>query len=75
LQNTLKNLIYAGAYAYGRRQGNTLKNPIYAGAYAYGRRQGVPVKGSASGSRIQTMAMEDWNVLIQDQVPAYIKSG
>lgn len=51
---------------------NTLKNPIYAGAYAYGRRQGTPVKGSASGSRIQKMAMEDWHVLIQDQVPAYI---
>jgi DNA invertase Pin-like site-specific DNA recombinase len=51
---------------------NTLKNPIYAGAYAYGRRQGIPVKGSASGSRIQKKAMEDWHVLIQDQVPAYI---
>ncbi|NJP08820.1 MAG: recombinase family protein [Leptolyngbyaceae cyanobacterium RU_5_1] len=51
---------------------NTLKNPIYAGAYAYGRRQGVPAKEEPSRTRTKKMAMEDWHVMIRDQLPAYI---
>lgn len=51
-----------------------LHHPVYAGAYVYGRREtnprkavpGQPGKGRRWGNR------EDWDVLIQDKLPAYI---
>jgi DNA invertase Pin-like site-specific DNA recombinase len=53
---------------------NLLHNPIYAGAYVYGRRPTDPRKkipGRPSTGR--TVAeIEDWEVLIKDQLPAYI---
>lgn len=53
---------------------NLLHNPIYAGAYAYGRRPTDPRKkipGRPSTGR--TIAgIDDWEVLLKDQLPAYI---
>jgi DNA invertase Pin-like site-specific DNA recombinase len=51
-----------------------LHNPIYAGAYSRGRQQidarcKVPGRPS-TGRRCQSMA--DWDVLLQDKLPAYI---
>jgi len=51
-----------------------LHNPIYAGAYAYGRRPTDPRKkipGRPSTGRT-VAGIEDWEVLIKDQLPAYI---
>jgi len=51
-----------------------LHHPIYAGAYAYGRRP-VTLPGAApgtSGRRRQWVPMDQWTVLIQDHLPAYI---
>ena len=53
---------------------NLLHNPIYAGAYAYGRRPTDPRKkipGRPSTGRT-VAGIEDWEVLIKDQLPAYI---
>jgi DNA invertase Pin-like site-specific DNA recombinase len=53
---------------------NLLKNPIYAGAYAYGRRQVDPRKqqpGRPTTGRL-TRRPQDYQVLLQDHVPAYI---
>lgn len=51
-----------------------LHHPIYAGAYAYGRRPGDPkakYKGEKKrGQRWKPMA--EWQVLIQNRLPAYI---
>jgi hypothetical protein len=53
---------------------NLLHNPIYAGAYAYGRRPTDPRKKipgrPATGRTVA--GMDDWEVLIKDQLPAYI---
>jgi DNA invertase Pin-like site-specific DNA recombinase len=53
---------------------NLLHNPIYAGAYAYGRRPTDPRKKipgrPATGRTVA--GIEDWEVLIKDQLPAYI---
>jgi len=51
-----------------------LHHPIYAGAYAYGRRP-VTLQGGAPGTpgrRRQWVPMDQWAVLIQDHLPAYI---
>lgn len=51
-----------------------LKHPIYAGAYARGRRRVDPrrrVVGQPHSGRI-SMARDQWDVLIQDRLPAYI---
>lgn len=54
---------------------NLLHHPIYAGAYSYGRRPTDPRKkipGRPSTGR--TVApMEEWEVLIKDHCPAYIR--
>jgi hypothetical protein len=53
---------------------NLLKHPIYAGAYAYGRRQVDPRKkqpGRPTTGRI-TRRRQDYHVLLQDHVPAYV---
>ena len=53
---------------------NLLHNPIYAGAYAYGRRPTDPRKKipgrPATGRTVA--GIDDWEVLIKDQLPAYI---
>jgi DNA invertase Pin-like site-specific DNA recombinase len=51
-----------------------LHHPIYAGAYAYGRRPCDPkAKYSASKNRGKKWKpMEEWKVLINDRLPAYI---
>ena len=51
-----------------------LRNPIYAGAYSYGRQQIDPrgkVPGRPSSGR-RCRSMDDWHVLLQDKLPAYI---
>ena len=53
---------------------NLLHNPLYAGAYADGRRPTDPRRrqpGRPSTGRT-VAAPEDWEVLIQDRLPAYI---
>jgi hypothetical protein len=53
---------------------NLLRNPIYAGAYAYGRRHTDPLH-KARGRQRRThpsRKMEQWKVLLQDRLPAYI---
>jgi DNA invertase Pin-like site-specific DNA recombinase len=53
---------------------NLLKNPLYAGAYASGRRQVDPRKkqpGRPTTGRL-TRRRQDYHVLLQDRVPAYI---
>lgn len=51
-----------------------LHNPIYAGAYAYGRRQVDPRRKKPgrprTGSRV--VSQDQWIVLIQNHLPAYI---
>lgn len=51
-----------------------LHHPIYAGAYSYGRRQTDPrrkVPGKPSTGQIPK-PMDQWLVLLQDRLPAYI---
>jgi Recombinase/Recombinase zinc beta ribbon domain len=48
---------------------NLLKNPLYAGAYAYGRRQVDPRRKQPG--RLPRRR-QDYHVLLQDHVPAYI---
>lgn len=51
-----------------------LRHPVYAGAYVYGRRETNPKKlvpGKPSRGR-RWASQEDWKVLIQDKLPAYI---
>ena len=51
-----------------------LHHPIYAGAYAYGRRPAAPPRayaGRPAHSR-KWVPMDQWAVLIQDQLPASI---
>lgn len=51
-----------------------LHHPVYAGAYVYGRRENNPSKmvaGQPSKGR-RWGKPEDWDVLIRDQLPAYI---
>ena len=53
---------------------NLLHNPIYAGAYVYGRRTVDRQRqrpGRPSTGRV-TNHPEDWDVLLKDQLPAYI---
>jgi len=53
---------------------NLLTHPAYAGAYAYGRRQQDPARqkpGRRSTGRV-VRAREEWHVLLQDRLPAYI---
>jgi DNA invertase Pin-like site-specific DNA recombinase len=53
---------------------NLLHNPIYAGAYVYGRRPTDPRKkipGRPSTGRT-VAGITNWDVLIKDQLPAYI---
>lgn len=52
---------------------NVLHHPIYAGAYAYGRRtKDAKNRFSQSKSYRPELPMEQWKVLIQDRLPAYI---
>jgi hypothetical protein len=53
---------------------NLLRNPIYAGAYVFGRRHANPQKNSYRRHRVNrpSLKMEDWKVLLQDRLPAYI---
>jgi DNA invertase Pin-like site-specific DNA recombinase len=46
-----------------------LKNPLYAGAYAYGR---TKVNRSKGSSKIKTLSMDQWIVLIKDHHQGYI---
>lgn len=51
-----------------------LRNPTYAGAYTHGRYQQNPCRklsGKPDSGRFHA-PMEDWLVLIQDKLPAYI---
>lgn len=51
-----------------------LSHPIYAGAYSHGRQQIDPrgkVPGRPSTGR-RCQSMDDWHVLLQDKLPAYI---
>lgn len=51
-----------------------LHHPMYAGAYVYGRRSSDP-KAKFSGQRERRerrKPMEQWTVLLQDRLPAYI---
>jgi hypothetical protein len=53
---------------------DVLHHPIYAGAYSYGRREYNPrkiVPGKPGRGR-RWAARGDWEVLIQDRLPAYI---
>ena len=53
---------------------NMLNNPAYAGAYAVGRSLRDPKKrkpGRAGSGRTK-LPMEQWAVLLQDRIPAYI---
>src|SRR5271157_1712752 len=51
-----------------------LHHPIYAGAYVYGRRTSDPRKRipGRRGTGRAWAAPEDWQVLLKDQLPAYI---
>ena len=52
---------------------NILISPIYAGAYVYGRRS---FKGGRKGRFVRSNPsrnQDDWEVLIKDRLPAYIK--
>lgn len=51
-----------------------LHHPFYAGAYTFGRRRENPKLGKSAGNhpRKKWMPMEEWEVLIQDHLPAYI---
>lgn len=51
-----------------------LHNPTYAGAYAHGRRRVDPQKKreGRSGSGRVVVPLEEWPVLLQDRLPAYI---
>ncbi len=60
LQNMLKNPIYAGAYAYGRRRVDPRK-----------KKPGRPRAGYVS----RPTPSEDWHVLLKDRLPAYISWG
>jgi len=51
-----------------------LHHPIYYGAYVYGRRKTDPkkiVKGSPNSGRVWA-SPDQWDVLIEDKLPAYI---
>lgn len=51
-----------------------LHHPIYYGAYVYGRRKTDPkkvVKGNPNSGRVWASS-ENWDVLIEDKLPAYI---
>jgi len=51
-----------------------LHHPIYYGAYVYGRRKTDPkkvVKGSPNSGRVWA-SREQWDVFIEDKLPAYI---
>jgi len=50
-----------------------LSNPIYAGAYVYGRsRRETTLEDGSRRSRVRTLAMSDWPVLVRDHHDAYI---
>jgi DNA invertase Pin-like site-specific DNA recombinase len=51
-----------------------LRNPTYAGVYAHGRSRVDPQKkrDGRSGSGRVVVPMEEWPVLLQDKLPAYI---
>jgi DNA invertase Pin-like site-specific DNA recombinase len=51
-----------------------LHHPVYAGAYVYGRRETNPKKvvPGKPGHGRRWASREDWDVLIKDQLPAYI---
>lgn len=51
-----------------------LHHPVYAGAYVYGRRETNPRKivPGKPGCGRRWASREDWDVLIQDRLPAYI---
>jgi DNA invertase Pin-like site-specific DNA recombinase len=52
---------------------NVLHHPIYAGAYAYGRRAtDAKNRFSKNNGYRPGLPMEQWKVLIQDRLPAYI---
>lgn len=52
-----------------------LHHPVYARAYAYGRRENNPAKmvPAQPGKGRRWGKPEDWDVLIRDRLPAYIK--
>ena len=50
-----------------------LRHPIYAGAYSYGRRPTDPKRKFSPGSSYRPwVPMEQWKVLLKDNLPAYI---
>ncbi len=51
-----------------------LHHPMYAGAYVFGRTQSpsLAARNAAGKSARRKLALEQWPVLIRDQVPAYI---
>lgn len=50
-----------------------LRHPIYAGAYSYGRRPTDPKGRFSSGNHYRPwVPMEQWKVLLQERLPAYI---
>lgn len=49
------------------------RHPIYAGAYVYGRRAANPKRRLLGGKSYRPwVAMEQWQVLLKDRLPAYI---
>jgi hypothetical protein len=67
--------IFAGQVEWSRpchgTLGAMLHHPTYAGAHSRGRRTTDPRRVGTSKRSLQ-LAIEDWNVLLQDMVPAYI---
>lgn len=51
---------------------NVLAHPIYAGAYAYGRQSADPKRKLSPTKYRPRVPMEQWKVLLKDQLPAYI---
>jgi DNA invertase Pin-like site-specific DNA recombinase len=50
-----------------------LRHPIYAGAFSYGRRPSDSKRRYSTGNRYRPwVPMEQWKVLLKDQLPAYI---
>lgn len=52
-----------------------VRNPIFAGAYVYGRRQVDPRRqkpGQPATGRTSLLPPDEWQVCLQDRLPAYI---
>lgn len=49
-----------------------LKQATYTGTYIYGKQRSIPVRGSATKMSRETVAQEDWSVVIQNAFPGYL---